>query len=80
MLDKAYSLHRLCWTKPIPCIGYVGQNLFLAKVLLDKTYAWQLRWTKSIPGINHAEQNLIWDSVVKIYKTGCFLSIKKNNF
>ena len=22
--------HRLCWTKPIPDIGYVGQNLFLA--------------------------------------------------
>ena len=27
MLDKTYSLNRLCWTKPIPGMGYVGQNI-----------------------------------------------------
>ena len=26
MFDKTYSRHRLCWTKPIPGICYVGQN------------------------------------------------------
>ena len=26
MLDKTYSRHRLCLTKPIPGIHYVGQN------------------------------------------------------
>ena len=26
MLDKTYSRHRLCSTKPIPGICYVGQN------------------------------------------------------
>ena len=28
---------RICWTKPIPGIGYVMQNQFLAKVMLNKT-------------------------------------------
>ena len=37
MLNKAYSWHRLCSTKPIPGIHYVPQNLFLAYVTLDKT-------------------------------------------
>ena len=48
MLDKTYSWHRLCWTKPIlgtdyvgqkpvPGIGYVGQNLFSVCIMLDKT-------------------------------------------
>ena len=27
---------RLCWTEPIPGIGYVGQNLFLVYVMLEK--------------------------------------------
>ena len=36
-LNKTYSWHWLCWTKPIPGIGYVRQNLFLAYVMLDKT-------------------------------------------
>ena len=27
MLDKTYSQHRLCSTKPVPGICYVGQNL-----------------------------------------------------
>ena len=37
LLNKTYSWHTLCWTKPIPSIGYVRQNLFLAYVMLDKT-------------------------------------------
>ena len=37
MLNKTYSWHTLCWTKPIPGIRYVEQNLFLAYVMLDKT-------------------------------------------
>ena len=36
-LNKTYSWHWLCWTKPIPGIGYVQQNLFLAYVMLDIT-------------------------------------------
>ena len=28
---------RIRWTKPIPGIGYVMQNQFLAKVMLNKT-------------------------------------------
>ena len=28
---------RICWTKPIPGIGYVMQIQFLAKVMLNKT-------------------------------------------
>ena len=39
MLDKTYSRHRLCSTKPIPGIRYVGENhrslkLFLIFVLV----------------------------------------------
>ena len=26
MLDKTYFWHKLCWTKPIPGIRYVGHN------------------------------------------------------
>ena len=37
VMNKTYSWHTLCWTKPIPgVIGYVRQNLFLAYVMLDK--------------------------------------------
>ena len=61
--------------KIIACIGYAGQNLFLASVMFNKTYSGhRLCRTKPIPGIYSAEQNLIWDSVVKICKTGCFPS------
>ena len=38
-----------------PGIGDVGQNLFQAKVVLDKTYS---GWTKPIPGIGFVQQNL----------------------
>ena len=37
MLNKTYSWHMFCWTKPIPGIGSVRQNLFLAYVMFDKT-------------------------------------------
>ena len=37
LLNKTYAWHMLCWTKPIPGIGYVRQNLFLAYIKLDKT-------------------------------------------
>ena len=61
----------------MPGIGYVEQNLFLAYVMLDKTYSrHRLCWTEPIPGIGYAEQNLIWDFVVKICKARCFLSKK----
>ena len=67
MLEKTYSWHRLFWTKPIPN-------------MLVTTYSWhRLLWTKPIPGIGYAEQNFIWDSVVKICKTGSFAD-EKNNF
>ena len=58
MLNKTYSWHTFCWTKPIPGIGYVRLigNLFLAYVMLDKTK--------------------LWDLAVKICKTRCFLSKK----
>ena len=36
-LNKTFSWHTLCWTKPISSIGYVRQNLFLAYIMLDKT-------------------------------------------
>ena len=45
-MDKTYDRHRLCLTKPIPGIRYVGLNQ-------------------------------VWDLVVKICKTRCFLG-KKN--
>ena len=48
--------------------------------MLDKTYSQhRLGWTKPITGIANAKQNLMWDSVVKICKTGHFLSRKKNS-
>ena len=59
-------------------IGFVGQSLCLAYVILNKTYDWHtLCWTKtSIPGIGYVGQNHIWDLVVKICKTRCFPSKK----
>ena len=43
----------------MPRIGFVGQNLYLAYVMLDKTYATnRFCWTKPIPGIRYVEQNL----------------------
>ena len=51
----------------MPGIRYIEQNLFLAYVLLDKTYSWhRLCSTKPIPGILYVGQNHIWDLVVKI--------------
>ena len=48
----------------------VEQNLFLAYVMLDKTYSWhRLCSTKPIPGIRYVGQNHIWDLVVK--RTRC---------
>ena len=61
----------------MPGIRYVEQNLFLAYVMLDKTYSWhRLCSTKPIPGIYCVGQNHIWDIVVKIYKIRCFPSKK----
>ena len=40
-------------------IGFVGQNLCLAYILLNKTYSCHmLCWTKPIPGIGYVRQNL----------------------
>ena len=94
LLNKIYSWqrlcwtwHRLCWTKPIPGIVCVGQNLFPAQDMLDKTYAWHnLSWTKLILGIDSVGQNLYLALVMldKTYHTifhmglsckiGCFLN------
>ena len=61
----------------MPGIPYVELNLFLAYVLLDKTYSrHRLCLTKPIPGICYVGQNHIWDLVVKICKTRCFVSKK----
>ena len=61
----------------MPGIRYVEQNLFLAYIMLDKTYSrHRLCSTKSIPGIRYVGQNRIWDLVVKICKTRCFPSKK----
>ena len=73
MLDKIYSRHRLCSTKPIPGIRYVGQttyywtkpmpgiNLCLAYVMLDKTYSrHRLCSKKPIPGICYLGQTTYW--------------------
>ena len=77
MLDKTYSRHRLCYIKPTPCIGYVGQNLLLALVMLEKPIPGIGYVGQSIfPGVSHTEQNLIWDSVVQTCKTSCFPSKK----
>ena len=44
------------------CLHYVEQNLFLAYVMLDKTYSpHRLCSTKPIPGICYVGQNHIWD-------------------
>ena len=48
----------------MPGIRYVEQNLFLAYVLLDKTYSrHSLCLTEPIPGIPYVGQNHIWDLV-----------------
>ena len=48
-------------------IGYDEQNLFLAYVMLYKTYSWHtLCSTNLIPGICYVGLNHIWDLVVKI--------------
>ena len=54
-------------------IGFVGQNLFLAYVMLDKTYSQhRVCLPKPMPGIRYVGQNHIWNLVVKICKTRCF--------
>ena len=61
----------------MPGIRCVEQNLFLAYVMLDKTYSrHRLSSKKPIPGICYVGQNHIWGLVVKIYKTRCFPSEK----
>ena len=61
----------------MPGITYVEQNLFLAYIMLDKTYSrHRLCSTKLIPGIRYVGQNHIWDLVVKICKTKFFPSKK----
>ena len=61
----------------MPGISYVEQNLFLAYVMLDKTYSrHRLCSTKPIPGIRYVGQNHIWGLVEKICKTRCFPSEK----
>ena len=62
----------------MPAIHYVEENIFLAYVMLDKTYSrHRLCSTKPIPGIRYVGQNHIWDLVVKICKTRCFPSKTK---
>ena len=51
----------------MPGIGFVGQNLCLAYILLNKT---------SVPGIRYVGKKHMWELVVKICKTRCFLSEK----
>ena len=64
----------------MPGIRCIEHNLFLAYVMLDKTYTrHRLCLTKPIPGIRYVGQNHIWDLVVKFCKRRYFLS-KKNNF
>ena len=49
----------------MPGIRYVDQNLFLAYIMLDKTYSRHgLCSTKPIPGKYYVGQNNIWDLVV----------------
>ena len=67
LLDKTYAWQRLCWTKPIPGIDYVG--------LCCYSRHW-LCWIKLILCIGYAEQNLIWNLFVKFCKTRCFPSKK----
>ena len=57
----------------MPGIRYVEQNLFLAYVMLDKTYSrHRLCSTKPIPGIRNVGQNHIWDLVEKSVKQDVF--------
>ena len=57
----------------MPGIGFVGQNLCLAYVILDKTYSrHRLCLRKPIPGIRYVGQNHIWDVVVKSVKQDVF--------
>ena len=57
----------------MPGIRYVERNVFLAYVMLDKTYSrHRLCSTKPIPGIGYVGQNHKWDSVVKICKNKMF--------
>ena len=73
MFDKTYAGNRFCWTKPIPGICYVEQNLFLAYVMLDKIYSLhRLCLTKPIPGICYVGQKHIRNLVVKICKNNMF--------
>ena len=61
----------------MPGIRHVEQNLFLAYIMLDKTYSRdRLCSTKPIPGICYVRQNHIWDLVLKICITRCFPSKK----
>ena len=54
-------------------IGFVGQNLCLVYVMLNKSYSWhRLCFSKPILVIRYVGQNHIWDLVVKICKTRCF--------
>ena len=64
----------------MPGIGFAGQNLCLAYIMLNKTYSWRkFCSTKPIPGVCYVGQNHVWDLVVKICETKSFPS-KKNNF
>ena len=68
----------------MPGIGFVGQNLYLAYVMLNKTYSWhnvmldkiyslhRLCLTKPIPGICYVGQKHIRNLVVKICKNNMF--------
>ena len=59
----------------MPGIPYVEQNLFLAYVMLDKTYSpHRLCSTKPIPGIHFVGQNHLLDLNVKLCETRCFPS------
>ena len=61
----------------MPGIRYVEQNLFLAYIMLDKTYSLhRLCSTKPILGKRYVGQNNTWDLVVKICKIKCFPSKK----
>ena len=61
----------------MPGIHDVEQNLFLAYIMLDKTYSrHRLCLTKPIPWIRYVEQNHIWNLVVKICITRYFPSKK----
>ena len=42
MLNKTYSLNRLCWTKPIPGIGHVGQKPIPGIGYVGQNIIWDL--------------------------------------